>query len=96
MRLGGAKPDAIKSAAAWNCPACARAAPPQRPNKATTAAAPDFNEQLHLDLLEVPDSAGQKFTVLSVLDAASRYHMAVAIADKRPASVAHAFECSIY
>ena len=50
-----------------------------------------FNDVVGLDLLTVHDHNGNAHLVLSVVDMASRYHTAVAIDDKRPATVARAF-----
>lgn len=91
LRLGGAAPDAITYARAWQCPVCLRCQPPLQQLPASRHTAENFNDVVGVDLLLLHDSENEPYTVLSIVDFASRYHNAVLVHDKKPATVARAF-----
>ena len=68
-----------------------RCAPPYAAKKAGKHTATEFNEQVSVDLLFATGSGEGQYTVFSVVDAASRYHMAVTVPDKKPGTIAKAF-----
>ena len=91
LRLGGTSEDAISYARVWKCPVCVRCQPPAATPPSSKMTAEVFNDIVGLDLLYITDTNGTLYTVLSMVDFASRYHCAVLIKDKRPATVARAF-----
>ena len=91
LRLGGASAEAIAYAKVWKCPVCLRCQPPAAVMPAAKSEAEYFNDIVGIDLLFVHDSNGDTFTILSAVDYDSRCHMAVAVPDKHPKTIARAF-----
>ena len=77
LRLGGASEDAVKYAKHWTCPVCAEKQQLRSSRPAGMPRAEEFNDTVCIDLLEIKDVNGTRHDVVSIVDWASRYHMAL-------------------
>lgn len=91
LRLGGAAQESIEYAREWKCAICIQAQVPGHPRPAKVCEVHDCNDTVALDILEIEDSEGNKFAILSMVCWGSRYHVAVIMPDKSNRCGAKAF-----
>eukprot|EP00971_Amphidinium_carterae_P349931 6491302-Amphidinium_carterae.2 len=73
----------------WQCPLCLQRAPPQKlASVSGTVKAQEFNVKVSVDLKFVHDVAGRVYTLLNLLDTATRYSMLARVKDKSSFAVA--------
>ena len=84
LRLGGAAREAVEYARLWTCPVCARSRAPTAPRPAAMPMAESFNDLVSLDIFTIKDIHSVAYEVLSLLDVATTYHVAVLLASELP------------
>ena len=98
--LSGAPKEVIHEAENYNCPICLETAMRGRYLKQKAEIRPvSFGKELHCDLKYIHDHSNKLFVALSVVDAATSYHMAVLLRSRAAAHVARKFHrhwCSLY
>ena len=89
LKLGGAANEVVEMAQHYKCPVCVQVGAPgrylkQKPYARTTV----FGRQLHCDLKYIHDYNNKLFVALSVVDAATSFHMAVLLKNRQAAHCA--------
>ncbi|CAE7591026.1 RE1 [Symbiodinium sp. CCMP2592] len=80
LRSAGTSADVVAACHHFRCQVCQERQQPQRPSSTTTAPPYRFNHQLICDAFEVVDAAGQKHTILSLVDSGTKFHVAGRVA----------------
>ena len=98
--LSGASKEVIHEAENYDCPICLETAMPGRYLKQRAEIRPvTFGKELHCDLKYIHDHNNKLFVALSVVDAATSFHMAVLLRSRSASHVARKFQrhwCSLY
>ena len=68
LRSAGTSAEVVAACRHFRCQACSERQRPPQPSSTTTAPPYRFNRQVICDAFEVVDAAGQKHTVLSLVD----------------------------
>ena len=92
LRIAGASEEAIEAAKLLKCPVCAQMAPPATRRPSQVSRATVFGELVAVDLFWVKDCKDQVFTILNVVDAATRFQVCTPCRSKRPDDVLSALE----
>ena len=81
LKAGKASPELQEAARLVRCQECEDTAqkPRNHPVGGGSSFTYDFNEMISFDALEIRDHAGQKYTVFSVIDVATSFHMATIV-----------------
>ena len=98
--LSGASKEVIHEAENYDCPVCLETAMPGRYLKQRAEVRPvSFGKELHCDLKYIHDHGNKLFVALSVVDAATSFHMAVLLRSRAAGHVARKFQrhwCSLH
>jgi hypothetical protein len=76
FKLGHASQAATEYAKVFKCPICEARQKPKRPPRAGHMKPTGFNQEVFIDLKECRDHNRTRYHVLSMVDAASSYHLA--------------------
>ena len=100
LSLSGASPETVQTAKVYECPVCQETSAPGRYLKQRPDLKPViFGKVLHCDLKYLHDYKGKLFVALSVIDAATSFHVAVLLRSRSAPHVARKFArhwCSIH
>ena len=75
LKAGRASPELIEAARLVRCQACEDSAKPPRDHPVGSHFNYEFNSMLGFDVLEMRDHAGGKYSVMSMVDIATGFHM---------------------
>ena len=87
LAISGAPPEAIVAAKKLKCSVCDERKRAKPPKPASLPVPKDVNDQVHIDLFHVYDTAETKYTVVHMTDFSSRYQMAAMLETKATAEV---------
>ena len=79
LRASGAKPDLIQAARLMRCQGCEHERPKPQTSKVTLPRTSQFNESVGIDIFEVKDKAGVRYSILSFICLGTTYHQAAVI-----------------
>ena len=83
LRASGCSADVLEAVKHFQCQACEETRNEQRPpvtKPPKPASQQKFNYEVSLDAFEIHDAAGHRHTILSMVDMATKYHVAVRVA----------------
>ncbi|CAL1166460.1 unnamed protein product [Cladocopium goreaui] len=87
LAIAGAPKEAILAAKTLKCSVCQEHRAPKARRPATLPTPKDTGDQVHIDIFQVEDITENKFFVVHVIDAVSRFQMAELLPDKSADSV---------
>ena len=100
LSLAGASKEVVAAAKDLQCPVCQEIAPPGRYLKQRPEIRPTtFGKEIHCDLKYLHDTEGKLYVALSMVDAATSFHAAVLLRNRKADHVARKMArhwCSIY
>ncbi|CAE7485137.1 RE2 [Symbiodinium sp. CCMP2592] len=76
LRSAGSSPNTVAACRHFRCQVCLDKQEPTRPRSVAEPPVYKFNHQIECDAFEIRDAAGQKHTILSVVDSGTRFHVA--------------------
>ena len=79
LRASGAKPDLIQAARLMRCQGCEHERPKPQTSKVTLPRTSQFNESVGIDIFEVKDKAGVRYSIFSFICLGTAFHQAAVI-----------------
>ena len=79
LRASGAKPDYIKAARTLRCEGCDSVQPKPQTQKVTLPRSLSFNDAVGVDIFEVKDANGERYSVFSMVDQGTCFHQATVV-----------------
>ena len=92
LRIAGAKPEAIEAAKLLKCDVCKQLEQPSTRRPSQLPRAQNFNDHVAVDLFWVKDVIGNKYTMLNVVDVATKFQVVTPVKSKRPDDVMNGLE----
>ena len=81
LRGARAAPEYIEAAKHFRCDACSATANAPRTHPVAAPSHYAFNHELHVDVLEIYDFQGNRFSFLSVVDCGTTFHQVYLVRD---------------
>ena len=79
LRASNAKPDFIQAARTLRCEGCDAVHPKPQTKKVTLPRSLSFNDSVGVDIFEVKDANGERYSVFSMVDQGTCFHQATVI-----------------
>ena len=94
LHIAGAPAEAIRAVKLLKCDVCKQIAKPKTRRPASIPRARHFNDQVHMDLLQIADAAGTPIWCLNIVDADSSFQVIHVLENKTSSAVIEAYERS--
>ena len=79
LRASGAKPDYIKAARTLRCEGCDSVQPKPQTQKVTLPRSLSFNDAVGVNIFEVKDANGERYSVFSMVDQGTCFHQVTVV-----------------